>query len=142
MTRLRLDRTVLATGVVAVLAAGIVLSACGGDDDIVACVAVASPVAARFGADVGATVADDAEDGSPRWFYGLPGDILFISDIDPEGGGAGTVRSLTGSASDYATDQRDADGSDFPDDGPASLSFASNEGSAAGGRAIQCAGDG
>ena len=130
-----------AVAVVLVLG-GAVLGACGGDDGPVACVAVSDAVLARFGATVGATEADDDEAGRPRWFYGRPDDVLFISDIDPAGDGTGAVRPLTGSASDFATDQRSADGSDFPDDGPASLSFASNEGSAAGGRAIQCAGEG
>lgn len=126
----------------AVLVGGALLGACGDDDGAVPCVAVSAAVTARFGEPVGATVADDDEDGNPRWFYGRPHDILFISDIDPAGDGAGSVRSLTGSASDFATAQRSAADSDFPDDGPAALSFASNEGSAAGGRAIQCAGEG
>ena len=126
----------------ALLVGAALVAGCGGDDGLVPCETVSAAVAARFGKPFGATVADDDEAGNPRWFYGRPDDILFISDIDPAGDGAGSVRSLTGSASDFATDQRSAGDSDFPDDGPASLSFASNEGSPAGGRAIQCAGDG
>ena len=128
------------TATVTLLLALTAITACGGDDAApVACVPVSDAVASRFGEPVGATVADDTEDGQPRWVYGRPDDVLFISDIDPEGGGAGVVRPLTANATTYATEQRSADGSDFPDDGPAALSFASNESDAAGGRATQCA---
>ncbi len=132
----------MSRGLLAAGAAGLVVlvAGCGGGgSEDVACVPVSDAVVERFGDPIGATVADDDTEGHARWFYGRSDDVVWIADIDPEGDGTGVVRPLTVNAADDATEQRAGGDSTFPDDGPASLSFASNESDTAPGRAIQCA---